>query len=98
MDKPLLRNLRIVLGITLAFWVGAVYQGYVLAQGLQVSWGSPRWMAALIAGGAGLLILALLLALTWSPGRDRVVNRLSRGHAKACSPPDRKSTRLNSSH
>ncbi|HNB52161.1 MAG TPA: hypothetical protein PK530_09475 [Anaerolineales bacterium] len=81
MDKPLLRNLRIVLGITLAFWAGAVYQGYVLAQGLQVSWGSPRWMAALIAGGAGLLILALLLALTWSPGRDRVVNRLSRGHA-----------------
>lgn len=80
-DPSLVRNLRVVLGITLAFWAGAVYRGYALAQALQVSWGSLRWMAALIFGGGGLLILSVLLALTWSPARARVLAWLTRGGA-----------------
>ncbi|NUM45105.1 MAG: hypothetical protein HUU38_10385 [Anaerolineales bacterium] len=80
-DNTLLRNLRITLGVTLAFWAGAVSQGYALARDLQVSWGSPRWMIALILGLAGVLILSGLLALTWSPLRARVLSGLGRGGA-----------------
>ncbi|GAB4578783.1 MAG: hypothetical protein Fur0022_15200 [Anaerolineales bacterium] len=79
MNKAFIWNLRLVLGLTLAFWAGAVYQGYQLGQDLQVSWGSPRWMAALFMGGAGVLILTILLILTWSPWRGRLLDGLTRG-------------------
>ncbi|MCB9134723.1 MAG: hypothetical protein H6636_04800 [Anaerolineales bacterium] len=85
-EKPaVLRNLRVMLGGTLVFWVGALYQGYFLAQGLSVSWGSPRWMGALMLGSAGTLILTGFLLLTWT-GRGRlartgVLNGLARGGA-----------------
>ncbi|HLF89212.1 MAG TPA: hypothetical protein VI451_09725, partial [Anaerolineales bacterium] len=74
-----LNILRWTVSITLAAWAGAVYQGYVLARELQVSWGSVRWMMALIVGGIGLLILTILLALTGSPWRGRLLNGITRG-------------------
>ncbi len=78
-NKTFLTTLRWVFGITLVFWGGAFYQGYQLAHALKVSWGSPKWMTALIIGGAGVVILITLLALTWSPVATRFVDWLTRG-------------------
>lgn len=78
--KAFFRDLRFVLGLTLVFWAGALSQGYALAQALQVSWGSPRWVGALILGLAGMLILIGLLVLTWT-APTRLKNLVARGGA-----------------